>query len=101
MDENYGYKLTRVIDINGDGIPEILQPRPVAIPGSDYVLEVYQREAVQADLLKTVTDSLGAQTSVSYAPMSDRSVYTPYPQAGCAYPYGCPTRGRWLVCRSA
>jgi RHS repeat-associated protein len=42
-----------------------------------------------------VTDSLGAKVEVAYAPMSDRSVYTP--DAGCTYPRHCPQRGRWLV----
>jgi RHS repeat-associated protein len=95
----YGYKLTRILDIDGDGIPEILQPRMLGTPSPDnfsIVLQVYKRESKKADLLASMTDSLGAKTEVKYAPMSDRSVFEPATET-CSYPLHCPRRGRWLV----
>lgn len=97
IDRDYGYKLTRILDIDGDGIPEILQPRYLETPSPrPIVLQVYKRESKKADLLASVSDSLGAKTEVTYAPMSDRSAFEPA-TAKCAYPLHCPRRGRWLV----
>jgi RHS repeat-associated protein len=99
----FGYKLTRILDIDGDGIPEILHPRMLGEPSltnHSIVLQVYKRESKKADLLASVTDSLGAKTEVTYAPMSDRSVFEPATENGigiCSYPLHCPRRGRWLV----
>lgn len=96
---DYGYKLTRVLDVDVDGIPEILQPHIDGSWSEDFIpllLEIYKRrDARRPDLLESVTDSLGAVMEISYAPMSDRSVYTP--NASCTYPRHCPPRGRWLV----
>jgi hypothetical protein len=95
IQRDYGYKLTRILDIDGDGIPEILHPRILGTPSVDtpVVLEVYKRmsekgESKKADLLASVTDSLGAKTEVTYAPMSDRSVFEP--ATDCSYPLHCP-----------
>ena len=53
--------------------------------GTPVVLEVYKQmsekgESKKADLLASVTDSLGATTEVTYAPMSDRSVFSRPPK---------------------
>jgi RHS repeat-associated protein len=89
----WGSKLTTMLDVDGDGLPELIQPR--AFHRDNIVLQVYKRESRKADLLKSVTDSLTGKTEVSYLPMSNRDVYTP--AKDCVYPLYCPTRGRWLV----
>jgi RHS repeat-associated protein len=93
--EYFGAKLNTTLDIDGDGIPEIVQPRASA-PWAVH-LQIYRRRAAKkADLLIGVTDGLGARTSIEYGPLSDRSLHTPAEQ-NCSYPLKCLKRGRWLV----
>jgi RHS repeat-associated protein len=92
--KQYGAKLSAVLDIDGDGIPEIIQPRAMA----DWAvqLQVYRRRVPKkADLLAEITDSLSAKTTIEYGPLSDSALHSR--AEGCSYPIGCPRKGRWLV----
>ena len=92
---HFGAKLNTVLDIDGDGLPDLLQTRATG-PFAVY-LQVYRRRvAKKADLLIEITNSLGAKTSVEYAPISDPAVHTAA-TSSCWYPFHCDNRGRWLV----
>ncbi len=97
-----GYRLIRMIDVNGDGLPEILMPELLGDPADpnnrNYVLQLYRRNSdLKPDLLTSVTDSLGARSTVSYRPMSDPAVHTKATGDNCSWPLNCRARGRWLV----
>ena len=101
-DRNWGWKLSQIVDVDGDGLPEILTPRVVNC--GDIRLQVYKRQPLKPDLLSSVTDSFGARTEVTYRPMSDANVHTPgerdihWPDdRDCSYPLTCARKGQWLV----
>jgi hypothetical protein len=59
-----------LVDVNGDGLPDI-----VGFGGSKVMVSL-KNGGMPPDLLTTVTDGLGAQTFVTYKPMTAASVYT-------------------------
>ncbi|MEQ1915523.1 MAG: toxin TcdB middle/N-terminal domain-containing protein [Gallionella sp.] len=59
----------RMVDVSGDGRPDIVGFSSVGV----YVSTL---SAPFPDLLNTVTNGLGATTSVSYKPLTDGTVYT-------------------------
>ncbi|NMO20009.1 hypothetical protein HPC49_21990 [Pyxidicoccus fallax] len=83
-----GYKLSQVLDVNGDGLTDLAQ----VVDGS---LRLYKRMGQASGLLERITDSLGAQVQFTYKPMVDPAVYTP--GTTCSYPQRCLRGGRWLV----
>ncbi|MFB1484325.1 RHS repeat-associated core domain-containing protein [Corallococcus sp. RDP092CA] len=83
-----GFKLSQVLDANGDGLPDFTQ----IINGS---LHIYTRRGPPARLLSGVVNAAGGRAEFTYKPLSDASVYTP--GSGCAYPQTCVKKGRWVV----
>ena len=85
----YGFDGSQVLDANGDGLADFIQAE-----GDDYQLMLYQRQGQPPGLLTNVRDGYGATVDVTYAPMSDSTVYT---RIECSYPQICNQKGRWLV----
>ncbi|HJX55069.1 MAG TPA: FG-GAP-like repeat-containing protein, partial [Polyangia bacterium] len=86
-----GYDGSQVLDVNGDGLADFIQSE--LAQNGDLVL--YQRHSqAPPGLLTNVKDGYGATVDVTYAPMSDSTVYT---RIECSYPQVCNQKGRWLV----
>ncbi|NTX11735.1 hypothetical protein HUA76_13120 [Myxococcus sp. CA056] len=88
----WGQKLTRVGDINGDGLQDIVQVEP-----STSNLVVHLRQGGKPDLLQEVRDGHGKFVRFEHAPLralQDAGRYTP---GTCTYPQYCGTRGLWVV----
>ncbi|MCY1015539.1 RHS repeat-associated core domain-containing protein [Pyxidicoccus sp. MSG2] len=83
-----GFKLSQVLDFNGDGLMDLAQ----VVNGS---LRLYKRKGQASGMLESVTDSLGSQVRFNYKPMVDPSVYTP--GTTCSWPQRCQRVGMWLV----
>ncbi|MCP3142910.1 RHS repeat-associated core domain-containing protein [Pyxidicoccus xibeiensis] len=83
-----GYVLSQVLDVDGNGLPDLAQ----VVNGT---LRIHKRTGVMPGLLQRADDSLGAQTTFLYKPLTDSTVY----QAGtsCALPRPCVRKGRWVV----
>jgi RHS repeat-associated protein len=86
----HNYRQTQVLDVNGDGLHDI-----VAVSPNDNQLHLYVRQGIKPDLLVGVRDGMGAKTDVNYLPMIDPSVSTP--GDACAFPRICAKRGPWLA----
>jgi RHS repeat-associated protein len=84
------YKQSQLLDANGDGLTDLVQ-----VAASDGALHLYLRQGGKREVLVSVTDGLGKRSGITYAPMSDSSVYTP--GTSCAFPQQCAVRGPWLV----
>ena len=83
-----GYPTSRVLDLNGDGLPDVAQLKD----GGTLVL--YTHQGQKPGLLKRVTDGLNKHTEIQYKPITDPSVHT---RSQCSYPLNCSPRGMWLV----
>ncbi len=91
------YVTSRVMDVNGDGLPDFVQMEgdPANPSGIHLIIHLRQRDpAGKPDLLKTITDGSGYRVDVQYAPITDASVHTP---VTCSYPQSCNPRGMWIV----
>lgn len=62
----------RLIDINGDGLPDLFFTDNV----TSGTWKVAVHAGVKPDLLQTVTNGLGAMTTITYKPLTDATVYT-------------------------
>jgi RHS repeat-associated protein len=82
---------SQIMDANGDGLVDFIQYEGT---GADRQIVLYQRQGEPPGLLKNVRDGYGATVDVTYAPMSDSTVYT---RIDCTYPQVCNQKGRWLV----
>ena len=82
---------SQIMDANGDGLADFIQYEGT---GTDRQIVLYQRQGEPPGLLKNVRDGYGATVDVTYAPMSDSTVYT---RIDCTYPQICNQKGRWLV----
>ncbi|WP_291558132.1 SpvB/TcaC N-terminal domain-containing protein [Comamonas sp. SCN 65-56] len=72
---------TRFADLNGDGLPDFIYARA-------YNNTLYANswiDTTHRDLILSLTTGLGAVTTVSYAPLTDGSVYSK--DSGAVYPY--------------
>lgn len=67
--DKYNYKLIQLVDINGDGIPDILSRLNNGIT-------IYFGQGTPTDQLTSISNGLGLTTSVSYKPLTDDTVYT-------------------------
>ncbi|MFB1483303.1 RHS repeat-associated core domain-containing protein [Corallococcus sp. RDP092CA] len=85
----FGYRLSRLLDIDGDGLTDLVQAEPTDIP-NEYRLKIYRRQGGRPDLMKAVVDSNGNRTTVGYRALTDfrfgTGLYTP---GTCTYPQYC------------
>jgi RHS repeat-associated protein len=87
--EHRGYPLSQVLDVNGDGLADLLTWDPAT--GS---LHLYKRDGKKADLLTVVHNGIGHQVRITYSPfVQGRSETDP----ACSYPLTCVMRGLWVV----
>lgn len=86
--EHRGYPLSQVLDVNGDGLADLITWDPTT--GS---LHLYRREGKRPDVLTAVHNGLGHQINIRYSPYVQGSSSEP----GCTYPLRCLTRGLWVV----
>jgi RHS repeat-associated protein len=84
----YNYDLSRLLDLNGDGLTDLIQ----VVDGK---IRLYVRQGQRPDMLTSVTDGMGLQIAVTYKPLVDPSVYTP--GTTCHAFQQCVTRGPWVV----
>jgi RHS repeat-associated protein len=84
----WDYATSRVLELNGDGLPDLLQLR------NDQI-ELLRRNGLPPDVIHTITNGLGARVQVQYRPLTDPNVYTL--GTGCAYPARCLTGTMQLV----
>jgi YD repeat-containing protein len=82
------FELFEVFDYNGDGLDDIL-----IFSGGR--LRIFVREGNKADMLTSVVDGLGAQTTIVYAPISDTVVHTP--TYGAVFPKRATASKVWVV----
>ncbi|QSQ12250.1 RHS repeat-associated core domain-containing protein [Myxococcus landrumensis] len=93
----WGQKLTRVGDINGDGVQDIVQVVEDFQSSPRRQLTVHLRQGGKPDLLQEVIDGSGKFVRFEYRAlreMQDEGRYTP---GSCTYPQYCGTRGMWVV----
>src|SRR6266540_3456243 len=88
-----GYILSTVLDVNGDGLMDFIQP----VGGQ---LHLYLHRGKKADLLKGVAEGQGKTYAIDHRSMHDltiggHSLYRPI--LSCPYPQYCIRRGMWLV----
>jgi RHS repeat-associated protein len=84
------YKQSQLLDVNGDGLSDIVQISP-----ADGTLHLYVRQGNKPDLLVAVEDGMGKKSNVSYLPLGNRTVYDP--ADACPAPQQCLVRGFWVV----
>lgn len=90
-----GISTVRVLDVNGDGLSDLVQLENQS--GSQAEIVLYVRHGVKPNLLQTITNGIGNKTSVEYKPITDPTVHTP---ATCSYPQYCTPHGStWVVSR--
>ncbi len=68
-----------VIDVDGDGLQDLMAP-------SDGTWKIQHRLGSFPNLLVGVTNGLGARTTLSYKPLTDRSCHTPAREHTLEYP---------------
>jgi RHS repeat-associated protein len=90
------YKLTQVLDWNGDGLMDIISPDATT---RELVLHV--RKGNRPDVLIGVKDGFQVETSIDWAPLSDRTdlinpLFTPE-TGDCTYPFQCMKTSKWVV----
>ncbi|MCP3170207.1 RHS repeat-associated core domain-containing protein [Myxococcus qinghaiensis] len=93
----WGQKLTRVGDINGDGLQDIVQVAFDTTTSTPPRLLVHLRQGGKPDLLHEVVDGNGKFVRFEHVPLralQDAGRYTP---GTCTYPQYCGTRGMWVV----
>jgi RHS repeat-associated protein len=89
--EVHGYRTTEVADVNGDGLPDVLQLE-------NAFLVAYIRQGNKPGVVKSITEGTGHRFDISYAPVSDSTVYTKDPMV-CAgsNSLSCLNRARTVV----
>jgi RHS repeat-associated protein len=100
-----GYGMSVVLDLNGDGLADMVQLEgtqetntndhgsQLITPGK---LVAYIRNGQRPGMLSSVKDGLGNKTQVTYAALSDSTVYSKA-TSPCTYPQYCKVRGKWVV----
>ncbi|MCP3143129.1 RHS repeat-associated core domain-containing protein [Pyxidicoccus xibeiensis] len=88
----WGQKLTRLGDVNGDGLQDIIQ---VAGTTSGSQLVVHLRQGLKPDLLRRASDGHGKWVSFEHRALGVlEGNYTP---GTCTYPQYCGGRSMWAV----
>ena len=90
----FGYFQSQVLDANGDGLIDIIQP----VNGQ---LHLYLREGKKPDQIKGIHEGQGKSYSIDYRSMQDAAFHPIQPlyraSQACTYPQYCTRRGMWLV----
>lgn len=92
----HNYRLSHVLDANGDGLPDIVQ-----FSADAHALQLSVRTPQNPDALIGISDGMGKKTSVTYRPTTDPAVFTP--GTACLTSQFCMTQttafpgGGWLV----
>jgi RHS repeat-associated protein len=81
-----GARYARPVDTDGDGVPGLLY--------GDANLSVAERSRESIDRLVSITDGLGAKSTITYAPLTNRLVYEPrlfgsHGSTQCQFPFKC------------
>jgi hypothetical protein len=66
---------TQIADFNGDGKADILWSTTTGVSGSPE-RRIWRSVGAPPDLLTTITTGLGAQTRLTYSPLTDTTIYT-------------------------
>ena len=76
-DNNIGYQElgVRFVDLNGDGLQDIVQAKRQA-DGTSTRLAYLNRLSREVDLLEKVTNGLGTSVDIEYKSLTDSSIYT-------------------------
>jgi hypothetical protein len=82
------FELFEVFDSNGNGLDDVIMY-------SAGMLRTFIRDGKRADMMTTVTDGYGAQTSITYLPISDGSIHKP--TSGFGYPQSAIASKVWVV----
>jgi hypothetical protein len=98
----FGYRLSRLLDIDGDGLLDIVQAQETGAPLM-LSMHLYRRAGVKPDVLIAIRDGNGNRTTLSYSALTDvrrgplfydRDDGAP---GTCAFPLYCGARGLWAV----
>ena len=89
----------RIIDVNGDGLPDFLSVQERDSPFFLNKIHLYIHEGKKPDLLRSATDGLGATDSVEYDYLGnhDSTTYIRRSPGSCVYPQYCVNEGVWVV----
>jgi RHS repeat-associated protein len=88
----HGYRTSAALDLNGDGLPDFVQLE------SGHVIS-YVRQGKRPDVVNRIVEGTGHQFDVTYAPLSDTTMYTVDSSCGSSNPthLACMVRGAWLT----
>ncbi len=92
----WGQKLTRLADVNGDGLQDIIQVvGSVSVAGTNSRVLIHLRNGLKPDLLVNVAEGAGNSVAITHKPLaSTPGLHTP---GVCSYPQYCGVRGMWAV----
>jgi RHS repeat-associated protein len=93
----FGYRLSRLMDVDGDGLMDIIQAQPTGAQNM-LSLHIYRRQGSRPDLLTAVRDGNGNRAELAYNALTDfrrgALFYSPDDEPGaCGYPLYCDARG--------
>ncbi|RKG98486.1 RHS repeat-associated core domain-containing protein, partial [Corallococcus carmarthensis] len=89
--ETRHYQLSKIFDMNGDGLMDLTQPE-------NGRLMVYRRDGQRPGMLTAVRDGLNSSTTFSYKPISEPTVHAR--GTTCGYPNTCARDSVWVVSES-
>jgi RHS repeat-associated protein len=95
----YGYKGTNLMDVDGDGLDDLVQPE---VRDGRLMLVYYRRLGSKPDVLLSVRNGVGSVASVSYAHIGSPLGYYTTSTPRCGLPADrndqkCVKRGFWVV----
>jgi len=85
-------ELFQVLDVNGNGLDDF-----VMVAGGK--LDLYLHQGKKPDMLVSITDSLGAVSSIRWEPLSNPEVYADTQQ--CSYPLRAVRSAHWVVAETS
>ena len=100
----FGYRLSRLMDVDGDGLMDIIQAQETGLPFT-LSLHVYRRMGSKPDVIAAVRDGNGNRTELAYTSLTDvRREASFYDRDNgatdtCSFPLYCGARAIWAVSR--